>query len=261
MTNFKTPCRSIIFLLIPLSIVILISTVSVFPQNRYVTVIAINANLRSTPTSSGKILDVVEQDETYRLIEQRGPWYLVETENYVGWLHGNTIRLSSKAAKSLYRESEKQITPPTTWSIEPKTERPYSGAIINSGSSRSGLGSLSISNGTDNDAIVKLIDVSTDTSYREVYIHAYSTATISSIAVGDYRLLFSLGKGYAPSLNRFTQSPSYSKFDSLINFSETKEVIGNTIRTNYDSYRLTLNRVVGGNAKTSMVDPSEFEKY
>ncbi len=44
-------------------------------------------------------------------------------------------------------------------------------------------------------------------------------------------------------------------------FDETKQVIGNTIRTNYDTYSLTLNKVAGGNAATSRITEAEFMKY
>ena len=130
-----------------------------------------------------------------------------------------------------------------------------------SGSYRTGLGDLTISNGTASDAIAKLIDTRLDSSYREVYIRANSSITISNIAIGNYELIFSLGRDFAPSLNKFLTSASYSKFDSSITFEETKQVIGNTIRTNYDSYSLTLNTVAGGNAATSGISEAEFTKY
>ena len=130
-----------------------------------------------------------------------------------------------------------------------------------SGSYRTGLGDLTISNGTETDAIAKLIDTRVGESYREVYIRANTSTTIQHIAVGNYELLFSLGQNYAPSLNKFLTNASYSKFDSNITFEEIKERAGNTITTNYDSYRLTLNKVVGGNAATSRISEAEFTKY
>lgn len=252
-------------------LVVLLASSLIAQRTRYVTVIAENANLRGTPSASGRVLGVVEEGETFRLIENRGAWYLVETPQYVGWLHGNTIRLGigsgdkvSEPRPSPTRpKSPRSTSPPTRTISVPRVEttRPSSGTVMASGSYRTGLGELTISNGTPTDAIAKLIDLSARASYREVYVQANSSTTISNIAVGRYELLFSLGRDYAPSLNKFLTGASYSKFESVITFEEVKERSGNTITTNYDSYRLTLNKVVGGNAPTSRISEAEFTKY
>lgn len=78
-----------------LSLFLCLIVVSVHAQTKYVTVIAINANLRGSPSTSGNIVGAVRKGETFKLIEERGAWYLVETPNYVGWLHGSTIKLAS----------------------------------------------------------------------------------------------------------------------------------------------------------------------
>lgn len=254
------------------ALLLLLAVGSFAQRTRYVTVITENANLRGTPSASGEILTRVEEGETFRLVETRGAWYLVETPDYVGWLHGNTIKLGTNIAGRTSESRQNRdvlprraITPPRRVETTPvplvETRRPDSGTVMASGSYRSGLGYLTISNGTATDAIAKLIDISAGVSYREVYVQAYSSTTISNIAVGDYKLLFSLGQDYAPSLTKFLRNASYSKFDSIITFEETKETIGNTIRTNYDSYSLTLNQVVGGNAATSRISEAEFVKY
>lgn len=168
---------------------------------------------------------------------------------YVGHLKG--IYYTKNQAKSIQTVAAPAV----------KTTRPNSGTVMASGSYRTGLGELTISNGTPTDAIAKLIDLSARASYREVYVQANSSTTISNIAVGRYELLFSLGRDYAPSLNKFVTGASYSKFESVITFEEVKERSGNTITTNYDSYRLTLNKVVGGNAPTSQISEAEFTKY
>lgn len=247
-------------------VVLLLSWNLIAQKSRYVTVISEKANLRGNPTTAGELLTVVEEGDRFRLIETRGAWYLVETPPYVGWLHGNTIRLETTAAlTSSAPVRNRAAIPIRPIEVRPvprvETRRPDSGTVMASGSYRTGLGRLTISNGTESDAIAKLIDLRAGSSYREVYIQANSAATIDSIAIGDYELIFSLGRGYAPSLNKFLTNASYSKFDSTITFEEIKERVGNTITTNYDTYRLTLNKVVGGNAATSRISESEFTKY
>lgn len=394
------------FLVIPLFLVLIGMLVA--QEQNYVRVTAQNANLRGSPSATGKILDVVVKGQIFRLVEKRGEWALIETNKYVGWVPTKSITdsgalgvraISAPQADSwklisAYKDSsgmlvgiymdesnfvrkgdsvdftEKHVpiprnqdqladylnlsslpAPYTTFrhrlvvqnadcigrrlllrtityvwndtsnntttdfarvasyvggeagsirakqialacgfqsivdlSVEPQptgkalpttvakpspviippsvqTIRPSSGTVMATGSYRTGLGDLTISNGTNTDAIAKLIDIRADASYREVYIRANSSTTIQNIAVGDYELIFSLGQDFAPSLNKFLLNASYSKFDSQLSFEETKERIGNTIRTNYDTYTLTLNTVAGGNAATSRISEAEFTKY
>lgn len=65
-----------------------------YAQDRFVTVIVLKANLRGTPSTTGGVVTEVRRDETFKLLEERGSWYLVQTPSYVGWLHGSTIRFS-----------------------------------------------------------------------------------------------------------------------------------------------------------------------
>lgn len=373
-------------ILIISSLVLFLAGTPVAQKTQYVTVSAEKANLRGTPSASGVVIAQVNEGDVFKLIEQRGSWFLVETPKFAGWLHGNTLRIGrpSKTTPVLqavtpvtrfcklpdmnvygtcpddvvpsYLSSvedkgydtaivgENKVKNPLLWekpeardssfcavlvgedpaicregeieylyandllvvldrkrvngflnvmnlrsrksgwvyvghlkgiyytrnqakSIQVKapptveTTRPSSGTVMASGSYRTGLGYLAISNGTDTDAIAKLIDRSAGVSYREVYIQAGSSTTIQGIAVGNYSLLFSLGRSYAPSLNKFLTNASYSKFDSEITFEEIKERVGNSIRTNYDAYQLTLNKVAGGNAVTSRISEAEFIKY
>jgi hypothetical protein len=67
------------------------------------TVIAVNANLRGTPSESGKVVQVVPQNTKLEVFKQKEAWFLVQAPEYVGWMHGNTIKLDP---------------PPTTASID-----------------------------------------------------------------------------------------------------------------------------------------------
>lgn len=69
-------------------------SVSAAAQTRTVTVISEKANLRGTPSVNGEVVQEVSQDEVFELVTSRGAWFLVQTSRFVGWLHGNTIRLT-----------------------------------------------------------------------------------------------------------------------------------------------------------------------
>ncbi len=68
-----------------------------------VTVISIKANLRGTPATNGIVVTTVDQGETFELIKDKSPWYLVQTPKYVGWIHGNSIRVDEAWRSALTR--------------------------------------------------------------------------------------------------------------------------------------------------------------
>lgn len=76
---------------------LLLFSFSVFSQTAEV--ISENANLRGTPSTKGKIVDVLQLGSNLEVIKQSGPWFLVQATDYVGWVHGDTIRLTSFSAE------------------------------------------------------------------------------------------------------------------------------------------------------------------
>jgi hypothetical protein len=112
----------------------------------------------------------------------------------------------------------------------------------------SGRGSLEVSNGTDNDAYIKLVDPLSRSLVAAFYVKSNSTFTLEEIPDGTYEVLFVTGQG---------ESQSFSKFDLPFEFTTTQL----TDRIEYSIHRITLNEVVDGNATTSEVDEQEFEQY
>lgn len=51
--------------------------------------------LRGTPNSAGIVMAFLESGETFDVVEQKGPWYLLQTSKYVGWMHGNFVRVDT----------------------------------------------------------------------------------------------------------------------------------------------------------------------
>jgi len=66
-----------------------------------------------------------------------------------------------------------------------------------------GLGTLEIDNGTDNDAVAKLINKKKNISVSTVYIQAKSKFTITKIPDGTYELYFQTGKDWNEKENKF----------------------------------------------------------
>ena len=73
--------------------VLLIATLPLLSQESGI-VTSVKANLRGTPSASGVVVTTLDRDERFRVYEVESPWYLVQSPKYVGWIHGNNIRLT-----------------------------------------------------------------------------------------------------------------------------------------------------------------------
>jgi hypothetical protein len=87
---------------------ILIFPVLAFAQSA--TVIKENANLRGTATSTGKVVTVLSYGTELEVIKQTGAWFLVQSPEFAGWLHGNTIEYQK--GNSSWRTITEAAPPP-----------------------------------------------------------------------------------------------------------------------------------------------------
>lgn len=124
-----------------------------------------------------------------------------------------------------------------------------------------GLGQLEINNGTNLDAIAKLVIPSANRSVFTVYIRANSIYRISNVSDGSYRLFFSLGNDWDKNMRAFTVNSSYEVFEENFDFTTTRYREGSYIRSRYSTFRVTLNPVIGGRAKTDEIGATEFARY
>jgi hypothetical protein len=119
------------------------------------------------------------------------------------------------------------------------------------------LGTLRIKNGTKDNAIVKLIDIKTDRKVCSFAVPANDEGGIKAIKNGAYRLLFSFGQAIIRYEDKFYKATGYAEFEDHFTFSQQRDSTG----TNYNSYTVTLNPVVDGNAETEQITQAEFDKY
>lgn len=66
-------------------------------QSRTATVISTRANLRETPSQNGQVKQEVPIGSEVRVLDSKGAWYVVRIADAVGWMHGNTFRLTSSS--------------------------------------------------------------------------------------------------------------------------------------------------------------------
>ena len=109
----STICISFFLLLIP--------CVTTTAQTRTARVIAENANLRETPSTTGLAEGEVPEGMVVKILDEKLPWYVVRVGDRVGWMHGATLLFIDNAATSSEREPVRVITPPETYSIPQPT--------------------------------------------------------------------------------------------------------------------------------------------
>ncbi len=124
-----------------------------------------------------------------------------------------------------------------------------------------GLGELKIVNGTDLDAVAKLVNITTNKSIVTVYVQANSTYTINKIANGDYKLFFNLGNDWNSEIKAFSINSTYEVFEDIFDFITTNNESGEYIETKYSTFSVTLNPIIGGQAETENINPEEFANY
>lgn len=117
-----------------------------------------------------------------------------------------------------------------------------------------GLGELTISNGTAQDAILLLSPLGPGKPVRAVYIRSNSTATLRRISPRLYIARYALGTDWSPRLLAFCSTTTRREFAEPLAFSESPSAEG----TKYSTWELTLHPVAEGKAQTRQADPAQF---
>jgi hypothetical protein len=117
-----------------------------------------------------------------------------------------------------------------------------------------GHGKLTVQNGTGEDAVMRLSDVTTDQTVRWFFVKAHSSAHVPRIPQGEYRLMYTTGLNWVKSDDVFTWQPSYNEFERTLDYSEQRDSEG----IQYHTISVTLNSVLFGNVRTRKITREEF---
>jgi hypothetical protein len=139
---------------------------------------------------------------------------------------------------------------PTIKTPKSTLRRPVSGAMIRKGPP-SGNGALVIDNGGTQDAVVSLVKKKPIFS---VYLRKGAKRTVSQIPDGTYRLYFTSGSAWDTTARAFSRNCSFVRFDDTITFRTVRAAT----YTSLPRWRITLQPVVGGTARTRDIDPKDF---
>ncbi len=113
-----------------------------------------------------------------------------------------------------------------------------------------GWGTLRISNGTDFDAVVRLVDDASAETKRLLYIRANHGFRLDNVPSCLCRVQFMLGIDWDTTAYTFRRRESAQQFDDLFDFREKRS--GSSIE--FTNYEVTLHPVAYGNARTSQIN-------
>jgi hypothetical protein len=119
-----------------------------------------------------------------------------------------------------------------------------------------GHGELTVDNGSDEDAVVRLAQTDVDETVRWFFVKTHATAHIRKIPAGTYALSFTTGLNWVESEDTFSWHPSYSEFERSFEFKEQHD----SQRVEYHSISVTLHSVPFGNVRTRAITRAEFLK-
>ncbi len=87
-----------------------------------------------------------------------------------------------------------------------------------------------------------------------VYVRKGRTYTVKGVSDGSYAVFFSGGAGWDGAARAFGRNCTFSRFEDPLRFRTTRDARG----IYWQNYRITLQPVIGGAARTDEVDPDNF---
>ena len=118
-----------------------------------------------------------------------------------------------------------------------------------------GNGQLTVENGTDRAAVIKLVRNSTvPYAACAFFVRANDTFKLPAVPNGRYWVVYALGEDWDAATSRFIRHQTCGKFDTLLDFTSYESGY-------YSDFSLTLHKVVNGNAITHTISEAEFYGY
>ncbi len=122
----------------------------------------------------------------------------------------------------------------------------------------SGKGKLTLSNGLEEDAYVKV--VLNNKLAASFYVKSRESFTYSTIPDGSYVIMFCTGYGWDSTVKDFTRGRNAQQYDAPLTYSTRRESDTTGTTTYTTVIKLTLNAVPGGNTHASGISLAEFDR-
>ena len=117
-----------------------------------------------------------------------------------------------------------------------------------------GYSQLTIDNGENRDAVVKLTDRESGDTLRFVYVKARSKVTLENLGTCSCELKFATGVDWDDTTQQFRKRQKLSAFSDPLDFTVEYDNQGEYWRT----YSVTLHRVPNGTASVESINEDEF---
>jgi hypothetical protein len=121
-----------------------------------------------------------------------------------------------------------------------------------------GRGQLTVENGSLDDAVVHLVNLSTEETIRTFYVKTDNTFTERQIEPGLYGVFFTTGIGWNVALKTFSLNASYSHFGKNLEY--TERIDQDRGKVEKITYKISLQPVQDGNAEIESLDKDSFDK-
>jgi hypothetical protein len=131
--------------------------------------------------------------------------------------------------------------------------RPANGRFIRSGS-RSGQAELIIDNGGADDAVVSLVRGGKPAV--SVYVREGKKYTVTGVTDGRYEIFFTGGSAWDDKVRAFGRDCTFQRFEQQFNY----RTVRTATHVSSQRWRITLHKIVGGNAHAREVDPNDFPR-
>ena len=129
--------------------------------------------------------------------------------------------------------------------------RPSNGTYLRDGN-RGGRAELAIDNGGPADAVVALSKKGKPAI--SVYVRKGRRYTVKNVSDGSYAVFFSGGSGWDGAARAFGRNCTFTRFEDRLKFRTTRDARG----ISWQDFRITLQPVIGGTARTDDLDPDDF---
>ncbi|MGI8332648.1 hypothetical protein ACRYCC_22075 [Actinomadura scrupuli] len=129
--------------------------------------------------------------------------------------------------------------------------RPPNGSRVRPGD-RSGLSELSVDNDGSADAVITLA-IGRRPLYS-VYVRKGGKYAVPRVKDGTYTVFYSTGSGWDAAAKAFSTGCEFQRFEKPLTFGTARTATG----TGYSRWKIILQPVDGGNARTEPVGPGDF---
>ena len=164
------------------------------------------------------------------------------------------IAASNDSDSNYVSENNKNVNTPTYVKPPANIRSLTNGFTIDSVSYYlSGEGELTIDNGTNEDAVIKLVSTRTNKSIITFYVKKNNIFTVTGISDGNYKVIATQGNDWDSYSKEFTLKPSFFEFDGTFDFDTTS--------SEYTIWELELETSYNGNIDIDTVGKNTFNNY